>query len=79
MDALHRISEVTSLDFFGIDFCVLPDDRLLVFEANAAMRHNFDHVAAFPYTKPHLDRISTAFTNMVLRRIAAHGERVSQG
>ncbi len=25
------------LDFFGVDFAPLPDDRVLLFEANAAM------------------------------------------
>lgn len=35
--ALHAIRTRTSLDFYGIDFDMLPDGRVLFFEANAAM------------------------------------------
>ncbi len=68
--ALHEIARTIDLDFFGIDFTVGPDGRLLVFEVNAAMRHNFDHAQTFPYTRPHLDRISSAFDLLVHRRLA---------
>jgi glutathione synthase/RimK-type ligase-like ATP-grasp enzyme len=37
MAALHEIRARTPLDFFGIDFDLLPDGRLLFFETNAAM------------------------------------------
>jgi glutathione synthase/RimK-type ligase-like ATP-grasp enzyme len=37
MAALHEIAARTPLDFFGIDFDLLPDGRILFFEANAAM------------------------------------------
>lgn len=37
MDALREISARTPLDFFGIDFDLLPDGRVLFFETNAAM------------------------------------------
>jgi hypothetical protein len=37
MSALREISVRTPLDFFGIDFDVLPDGRILYFETNAAM------------------------------------------
>ena len=56
------------LDFFGIDFTVLEDGRLFIFELNAAMRHNFDHAPAFPYTWPHLRAISQAFHAMAESR-----------
>lgn len=69
--ALERISELVRLDYFGIDFTLRPDGGIFVFEANASMRHNFDHAAAFPYTRPNLERISAAFDGMVRARIAA--------
>lgn len=66
---LARIAEIIRLDYFGIDFTICNDGRLFVFEANASMRHNFDHVAAFPYTRANLERISDAFQTMVKSRI----------
>ncbi len=68
--ALARVGAVLNLDFAGVDFTIAPDGALFVFEANPAMRHNFDHVTAFPYTRPYLQRISRAFDNMVHERIA---------
>ncbi len=72
-DGLHAVRDVLKLDFFGIDFTVDRGGRLVVFEANAAMRHNYDHARAFPYTRPHLDRISQAFKEMIETRCARHG------
>ncbi|MEO0999806.1 MAG: tetratricopeptide repeat protein [Pseudomonadota bacterium] len=69
--ALHRVRDAIGLDFFGIDFTVTPAGELVIFEANAAMRHNYDHAGAFPYTRPHLDRISAAFNRMVHARAKA--------
>ena len=68
--ALHQIARTIDLDFFGIDFTTDRDGRVLVFEANAAMRHNYEHAQAFPYTRAHLDRVSDAFDRMVHRRLA---------
>ncbi len=67
---LKRIAEIVDLDYFGIDFTLCEDGSVFVFEANASMRHNFDHAAAFPYTRPNLDRISEAFRVMVSDRTA---------
>ena len=66
---LYQIRDVIGLDFFGIDFTILDDGTLFIFELNAAMRHNFDHAKNFPYTQPHLERISLAFNNMVQERL----------
>ncbi|MEQ8654788.1 MAG: hypothetical protein RIC87_20150 [Kiloniellales bacterium] len=67
---LHAIRDLLKLDFFGIDFTVDRAGRLIVFEANAAMRHNYDHARTFPYTKAYLDRVSGAFHTMVETRCA---------
>ena len=37
MTALHEITRRVPLDFYGIDFDLLPDGRLVFFEANASM------------------------------------------
>ena len=68
-DKLHQIRDIVGLDFFGIDLTILPDGTLFIFELNAAMRHNFDHAKNFPYTEPHLRRISNAFNTMIQHRL----------
>ena len=70
-DALHAIRDTLDLDFFGIDFTLDSAGNVIVFEANAAMRHNFDHAENFPYTRPHLERVSAAFAAMLERRMTA--------
>ncbi len=74
---LHAIRDAIGLDFFGIDFTLDPEGNVLVFEANAAMRHNFDHAGNFPYTRPYLERISKAFADMVDRRAVERRHRAS--
>ena len=66
--ALQSIIDAVGLDFCGIDFNLLPDGRILIYEVNPIMRHSFDYVAAFPYLRPGLEKISAAFEKMVLRR-----------
>ncbi len=61
----------TGLDFCGIDFTVLDDGNVLVFEINPAMRHSFDHARNFPYLAESLNAITAAFNEMMVRRIAA--------
>jgi hypothetical protein len=68
--ALQEIARRTELDFFGMDFTVLDDGRVLVYELNPSMRHSFDHGKNFPYLLPSLHRISDAFRDMVDDRIA---------
>lgn len=74
MAALQGICDAIDLDFFGIDFTQHPDGGIIVFEANAAMRHNFDHADAFPHTRPHLDRVTGAFRRMVNNRLGMASE-----
>ncbi|MCU0570227.1 MAG: TauD/TfdA family dioxygenase [Oculatellaceae cyanobacterium Prado106] len=68
-DHLSAIRDLVQLDFFGLDFTLLQDGTLLIFELNAAMRHNFDHAGNFPYTRPYLEKISHAFHQMVRDQI----------
>jgi len=70
-ESLRKLRDLVQLDFFGIDYTRLPSGDLFIFELNPAMRHNYDHVETFPYTKPYLRRISKAFDYMVTRRVEA--------
>ena len=68
MDALRAIAARMDLDYAGIDFSVLPDGRLLVFEANATMLvHLHDPVEDFPYKHVHVPVIFRAFDAMLDR------------
>ena len=66
--AVEAVFETIGLDFCGIDFNLMPDGRLLLYEVNPTMRHSFDYVEPFPYLRPGLERISAAFEAMVMRR-----------
>jgi len=69
MAALAAIGARLDLDFCGIDFSLLPDGRLLVFEANATMlAHLDDPPEQFPYKHIHVPKIFAAFEAMVARR-----------
>jgi len=53
IDALKMVGSRLGLDFLGIDFSILPDGRLLVFEANFAMNINLEgDPELFPYKVP---------------------------
>ena len=56
------------LEFCGVDFAVDPAGKLVIFEANPAMRHHYDHVITAPYIKPAHDRASAAFNQMIAAR-----------
>lgn len=67
--AVGEMADRLGLDFFGIDAALLPDDRLLVFEANPSMRAMFAEAReGFEYLLPGIGRISAAFCDLVLRR-----------
>lgn len=69
MDAIEAIGERLDLDFAGVDFSMLPDGRVLVFEANATMLvHHDDEAGPFAYKNRAVHAILDAFAAMV----AAH-------
>lgn len=51
MAALHAIRARIPLDFYGIDFDMLPDGRVLFFEANAAMNLSLSDRAGLEQTR----------------------------
>jgi hypothetical protein len=73
-DAVGEAARQLDLDYAGMDCTILPDGRVLVFEANAAMLvHLRESREAFAYKHAHVPRMIAAVGDMVLRRIAEHG------
>jgi Flp pilus assembly protein TadD len=69
MAAIRAIGKALDLDYCGVDFSVLPDGRLLIFEANATMlAHRENPEGPFAYKNPHVARIAEAFQAMLARR-----------
>ncbi|MGB1109130.1 MAG: tetratricopeptide repeat protein [Gammaproteobacteria bacterium] len=63
--AIDAISQVVGLDYFGIDFDILPDGRLLIFEVNAAMAPNAKVLKDFPYLKPAFAELRAAVRQLI--------------
>ena len=60
-DALDEISAAIPLEYFGIDCAIARDDRLLLFEADAAMLvHGTDPPDLYPYKRAGFKRIKSA-------------------
>lgn len=68
---LESLHSIVKLDFYGIDFTIMDDGSILIFELNAAMRHSFVHAKALPYLTPFLNDISNAFRDMAVRKKVA--------
>jgi len=69
--AVGEVGERLGLDYGGIDFSVLEDGRVLVFEANATMVvHPETPDGPFAYKNHAVQTILDAFDAMVTRRIA---------
>jgi tetratricopeptide (TPR) repeat protein/glutathione synthase/RimK-type ligase-like ATP-grasp enzyme len=66
--ALEAIAWRLDLDFCGIDFTLLPDGQLLVFEANATMLvHTESQTGSFAFKAPYVNRILEATAQLVQR------------
>lgn len=60
--AFEALNRRIGLDYFGVDCAEMPDGRLLVFEADVAMIvHDMDSEAIFPYKKPAMRKLFSAF------------------
>jgi glutathione synthase/RimK-type ligase-like ATP-grasp enzyme len=67
--AIAAIGQRLDMDYVGIDFSMLPDGRVLVFEANATMAvHLDDCPLMFDYKHQAVPRILTAFGDLLQRR-----------
>jgi glutathione synthase/RimK-type ligase-like ATP-grasp enzyme len=66
---MSQIASAVGLDYFGIDATVLPDGKLFVFEADAAMLvHDEDASDVFNYKRPHVARIREALHAAIASR-----------
>ena len=72
MQALRRIAGSVALDFWGIDFTVQDDGRVVVFEANATMLvHREEFHAELAYRNVFVQKILDAFAGQLSMRAAA--------
>lgn len=68
MSAVTEIGRAMGLDYAGVDFGLLPDGRVLVFEANATMLvHPETPGGPLAHKNPAIEKIFTAFRAMLLR------------
>ncbi len=66
--AIAAIGARMDLDYAGVDFSVLRDGRILVFEANPVMFvHPEDAQGALAFKIPHVARILDAFEAVLAR------------
>jgi tetratricopeptide (TPR) repeat protein len=71
MAAIGRIGQRLDLDYGGLDFSILPDGRVLVFEANATMLvHPEDPAGEFAYKNGPVQRILDAFQQRLAQAAA---------
>ena len=71
MAAIRTIGRRLDLDYCGVDFGLLADGRVLVFEANATMLvHEEDPAGPFADKNPHVARICEAFQALLARAAA---------
>ncbi|HXZ07549.1 MAG TPA: hypothetical protein VEI25_05790 [Paraburkholderia sp.] len=72
MNAVAAIGRRLGLDYGGIDFTLLPDGRVLVFEANATMLAHYERGSGVvAHKNPFVQRIVDAFETMLTRRMAS--------
>ena len=66
---IAAIGRRLDLDYGGIDFALLPDGRVFVFEANATMLvHRERNDGVLSHKNLHVQRIADAFENLLARR-----------
>lgn len=66
--ALAAIDARVGLEYYSIDCGETADGRLLVFEIDSgAVVHSMDPVELFPYKRPHMQKLFSAFQGLVKR------------
>ncbi|CAK0740784.1 putative Tetratricopeptide repeat protein [Gammaproteobacteria bacterium] len=65
--AIEAISQRMDMDYAGIDYSILPDGQVLVFEANATMSVVLPDAKDFPYKQSYIQTIYAAFEAMLER------------
>ncbi len=66
--AFTSINQRLGLDYYSIDCGETPDGQLLVFEIDSgAVVHSMDSIELFPYKRPHMLKLFSAFQGLVKR------------
>ncbi len=72
MQAIRAIGARMDLDYAGIDFSVMPDGRILVFESNPTMLiHTEELYGPLAHKNPYIFRLAEKFEEMLMERTAA--------
>jgi hypothetical protein len=72
MNAIEAIGQRLDLDYGGIDFTLLPDGQVFVFEANATMLAHYERGSGvLAHKNQHVQHIVDAFEQMLAQRTAA--------
>lgn len=67
MRAIEQIGLAMDLDFCGVDFSILPDGKVLVFEANATMLiHPEDEGSVLQHKNAYVQKIFEAFNRRIM-------------
>jgi tetratricopeptide (TPR) repeat protein len=70
MQAIAAIGAKMDLDYAGIDFSILPDGRILVFEANPTMlAHPENAAGVLQHKNVYIQRILDAFEDLLTRAV----------
>ena len=64
-EALSKIGQRLDMDYCGIDYSILPDGRILVFEANATMNVSLPEASTLAYKHGPVTAIFAAFDAML--------------
>lgn len=72
MTALRTIAERIDLDYFGVDFALHRDGRLVLFECNPVMLIMTPQTALFRYRHEAALKIRNAFSDLLRRKAAQH-------
>jgi hypothetical protein len=67
MQAVEAVGQRLGLDYAGIDFGLLGDGRVVVFEANATMLVHPERDPCFAYRNPSVEAIRAGFAAMLMR------------
>lgn len=74
-ETLKALADQVGLAYFGIDCAETLDGKLLAFEVDVGMVvHDMDPIDLYPYKKPQMQKVFSAFRQMLERHAArAHG------
>lgn len=68
MAVLEAVGQRLDLDFAGVDFSILPDGKILLFEANATMLvHPEEDNVVLKFKNPYVQNIFDAFATLLAR------------